>query len=291
MRKWKNAFLLLFSFLLILFTAGCQKDEVVPHSNNDHHNAAAVQSSSDKTSSDGKEKEIKTSKEDHNQNKDQTADAEKPSHSAADSSKTSNAKETKSKSTDSAAKSKNGSSNANVEKENSKGNSEQKSTAEKSNATTIHTPQAPKSQSTVKPEPAKKPSSKPVATPVPKPAPKSTSKPVNKQTVTVSIRGDSQTGTILSPTKVPLQNGDTALEVTLRIAKQKGIPVSIRGSHSTAYVEGISNLYEFDHGPLSGWTIKVNNKYVSRSAGAVAVKAGDVIQWIYTNDYTKDTQP
>jgi hypothetical protein len=44
-------------------------------------------------------------------------------------------------------------------------------------------------------------------------------------------------------------------------------------------------LFEFDHGPLSGWTIKRNGAKLDRSSGAVQVKSGDSIQWIYTSDY------
>ena len=38
--------------------------------------------------------------------------------------------------------------------------------------------------------------------------------------------------------------------------KEKGIPISVRGSGANAYVEGIANQFEFDHGPQSGWKVK-----------------------------------
>jgi hypothetical protein len=109
-----------------------------------------------------------------------------------------------------------------------------------------------------------------------------------KQTVTISIVGDQQKGTILSSTKVEMVEGNTVLDITTKILKQKGIPISVTGSGSGAYVEGIANLFEFDHGPLSGWTIKRNGVKLDRSSGAVQVKSGDSIQWIYTSDYEAD---
>ena len=116
----------------------------------------------------------------------------------------------------------------------------------------------------------------------PSPQPK---KEETKQTVTVSIVGE---GTILSSTKVEISEGNSVLDVTSKILKEKGIPISVRGSGSGAYVEGINNLYEFDRGPLSGWEAKRNGVKIDRSAGAIKVGNGDTIQWIYTTDYKED---
>jgi hypothetical protein len=111
-----------------------------------------------------------------------------------------------------------------------------------------------------------------------------------KQTVTISIVGDEQKGTILSATKVEMKEGNTVLDVTLAILKQKGIPISVRGSGSSAYVEGIANLFEFDRGPLSGWTVNRNGAKLGQSSGAIQVKNGDSVQWIYTSNYEEDTK-
>lgn len=106
-------------------------------------------------------------------------------------------------------------------------------------------------------------------------------------TVTISIVSHDLNKTILSPTKVSIQNGDTFLSATRTILKQKGIPISVRGSGASAYVEGIGDLYEFDHGPLSGWIAEKNGVKLDRSAGIKSLKSGDTIRWIYTTDYTK----
>ena len=53
-------------------------------------------------------------------------------------------------------------------------------------------------------------------------------------------------------------------------------------------MEGIGNLYEFDAGPLSGWTYTVNGAFVGLGSSQVAVKSGDVICWMYTCDLGKD---
>lgn len=108
--------------------------------------------------------------------------------------------------------------------------------------------------------------------------------------VTISVISNDLNKTILSPTKVSIHEGDTILTATRNILKQKGIPISVRGSGASAYVEGIGNLFEFDHGPLSGWIAEKNGIKLDRSAGIKTVKNGDTIRWIYTTDYTKDTK-
>ncbi|WEG11764.1 DUF4430 domain-containing protein [Pullulanibacillus sp. KACC 23026] len=103
----------------------------------------------------------------------------------------------------------------------------------------------------------------------------------HSQQVTISIIGY-ENHVIVGPTKVTINNGDTFLSVTLRLLKTKGIQSSVRGTGASAYVEGIDNLYEFDHGPKSGWVAKLNQQSLTKSAGITAIKSGDVLQWVYT---------
>lgn len=156
------------------------------------------------------------------------------------------------------------------------------------NTTTNNTDQSTKKTPTTKPTEEKQTTNsttKPAATPN-KQQTTPTQKVEPKQTVTVSVVSD--TGTILSPTKVEIKEGQTVIDVTLAILKQRGIQVSVTGSGSSAYVEGINNLYEFDKGPLSGWMVKKNGVKLTRSSGAVQVKNGDTVQWIYTTNYVED---
>jgi hypothetical protein len=108
------------------------------------------------------------------------------------------------------------------------------------------------------------------------------------QTVSLSIVGDKEHGVILSAQSVPIEQGDTVLDVLSRVVKGKKIQMEYSGVKATAYVKGIDNLYEFDDGPKSGWMVKVNGKAADRSAGNYPVKAGDRIEWLYTLDLGKD---
>lgn len=107
------------------------------------------------------------------------------------------------------------------------------------------------------------------------------------ETVSISITGNDQ-GTILSTAGVELQEGDSVFDILKRIAAQKQIPLEYSGIGGAVYIEGIKNLYEFDHGPLSGWMFKLNGEFSQKSAGTVKVKDGDVIEWVYTKDLGKD---
>ncbi|WP_456272908.1 DUF4430 domain-containing protein [Bacillus sp. AK031] len=135
-------------------------------------------------------------------------------------------------------------------------------------------------------EEAEKPVKQEEASPPPKQdPPKEPEKP--KQTVTITIVAPDVKGTILSATTVEMAEGDTVLAITQKIVKAKGIQMSVRGAGAAAYVEGIDNLFEFDHGPMSGWEASVDGKTLDKSAGIYGIKPGQGIKWHYTKNYTE----
>lgn len=114
--------------------------------------------------------------------------------------------------------------------------------------------------------------------------------PVKQQTVTLSIIGDEQAGTILNATQIEIEDGDTVLDVLKKATKKHNIQLEYRGTGSLAYVEGINNLYEFDHGSKSGWMYRVNGVFGKSSAGHIAIKPNDQLEWVYTLDLGKDLE-
>ncbi|WP_342424373.1 DUF4430 domain-containing protein [Paenibacillus sp. FSL E2-0178] len=118
------------------------------------------------------------------------------------------------------------------------------------------------------------------------PAPAATAAPVN--TVTLSITGDEEHGVILAPTAYEIEKNETALELLGRITRQHKIQMEYQGSKTFAYVEGIDNLYEYDHGAESGWMYKVNGEFPSKASGSWVMKPGDTVEWLYTLDLGKD---
>lgn len=99
--------------------------------------------------------------------------------------------------------------------------------------------------------------------------------------VTVTVTGY-QNKVIVAPTKVVIKKGETFLDVTLQILKEKGIQYSVKGSGAMAYVVGMDNLYEFDKGPKSGWIALKNGEKIKQSAGITSIQAGDAVKWAYT---------
>jgi type IV secretory pathway VirB10-like protein len=105
-----------------------------------------------------------------------------------------------------------------------------------------------------------------------------------EQHVTVAVIIPNEVkGTGLSPTTISITDGDTVLDATLKT----GVKVDYTGSGATAYIKGINGLSEFDEGPMSGWTVKVDGAIINRSAGAYPVQTNQKIEWVYTTDYTK----
>lgn len=109
-----------------------------------------------------------------------------------------------------------------------------------------------------------------------------------ESTATVSITGDEEYGVILAPAAFEIEKGESALELLKRITRKNKIQMEYQGSKGFAYVEGIDNLYEFDHGAESGWMYKVNGEFPGKGAGSYTVQPGDAIEWLYTLDLGKD---
>ena len=97
-------------------------------------------------------------------------------------------------------------------------------------------------------------------------------------------------GWILEPTVVTFYEGESVFNVLQRTCKQLKIHMEYMNTpiYNSAYIEGILNLYEFDVGELSGWMYKVNEWFPNYGCSRYQLKAGDVINWVYTCDLGYD---
>lgn len=124
-------------------------------------------------------------------------------------------------------------------------------------------------------------------------------------TVTVSIRCDTavangmaeeekwkgiipEDGCILAETELDFEEGDTVFDLLCDIRDTYKLHMEYSGAGSTAYIEGINNLYEFDGGRWSGWMYSVNDEYPNVGCGQYELQDGDVIAWNYTCDLGLD---
>ncbi|PMC40520.1 hypothetical protein CJ195_02055 [Bacillus sp. UMB0899] len=294
MKQYKTLLMILFTTIL-LFLSGCAKDEVTPALEQKPAEEIASGENSAKQTLDTESKSTESEKtevtNEETEKNDETTEKVKPSEQDAGNAEDSNSQSTEEKQTATTSKSSQAKESERTTTTTSKTESTEKKQVEaatkpeqKTEKTTIqNTENTSKNQS--EPVKDKTTTTPPVKVEQKKEEPK---KQEPKPTVTISVVGDSEKGTILSATKVEMSEGNTVLDVTLKILKSKGIPISMTGGGSTAYVQGIGNLFEFDRGPLSGWTVKQNGSTLSRSAGVTKVSNGDKIQWIYTTNYKED---
>lgn len=130
----------------------------------------------------------------------------------------------------------------------------------------------------------------------PKTASNTTTKPttetkkqtITQNTVSITIKGPKDFGSILPKTAISFKEGDTVLDVLRDAGEKNHFQVEYSGTGAMAYIEGIDNIYEFDYGPTSGWNFKLNGKEVSKSSDSVKVQKDDLIEWIYSEDFTED---
>ena len=89
-------------------------------------------------------------------------------------------------------------------------------------------------------------------------------------------------GVILTATTIDLAKGETVYDILMQAARAYRLHVDTSGTGESAYVRGISYLYEQEHGDLSGWTYTVNGISPSVGCGAYTLSDGDEVVFEYT---------
>lgn len=97
-------------------------------------------------------------------------------------------------------------------------------------------------------------------------------------------------GWILKKSNVLFYEGESVFDVLLRETQKRSIQMeyTMTPMYNSNYIEGISNLYEFDCGNASGWMYKVNGWYPNYGCSRYQLQENDVIEWRYTCDYGVD---
>lgn len=93
-------------------------------------------------------------------------------------------------------------------------------------------------------------------------------------------------GIILAETSFDIASGDTVYTILTQAAREFGIQLDASATLTgkMAYVRGISHLYEFDCGELSGWIYTVNGMMPSEDCASFILSDGDIVEWIYSPD-------
>ncbi len=97
-------------------------------------------------------------------------------------------------------------------------------------------------------------------------------------------------GVIFPATEVTFYEGESVFNVLLREMKVAGIHMEYENTplYSSAYIEGIGNLYEYDCGQLSGWLFSVNGWFPNYGCSRYLLQDGDVVEWVYSCDLGED---
>lgn len=93
-----------------------------------------------------------------------------------------------------------------------------------------------------------------------------------------------QDGVIFQEQSVTFYEGESVFNALIREMKKNKIHMEFVNTpmYNSAYIEGINNLYEFDCGELSGWMYKVNGWFPNYGCSRYQLKAGDIVEWVYT---------
>ncbi len=95
-------------------------------------------------------------------------------------------------------------------------------------------------------------------------------------------------GVILAKTDVKFAKGSSVMDVLQKVLPEQKIHYDVQSvAGGSKYLKGISNLYQDDCGPYSGWNYYINDEMPSESAANCKVKKGDAIRFVYVSDFTK----
>lgn len=99
-----------------------------------------------------------------------------------------------------------------------------------------------------------------------------------------------ENGVIYPEQTVIFSDNESVFDLLLREMKKNNIHLEFvkTPGYNSAYIEGISNFYEFDCGDFSGWMCKVNGQFLKCGPSDYILKDNDKVEWVYTCNLGKD---
>ena len=110
------------------------------------------------------------------------------------------------------------------------------------------------------------------------------------ETITVTFQLHTDTEAWILPTLIrDLPEGTTAFEVFKQVLAANGYTYDAKGSYVRAVIapDG-TKVVELSKGQYSGWMYRVNGEFPDTYMGAYELEDGDVIEVLFTADYTKE---
>jgi hypothetical protein len=109
---------------------------------------------------------------------------------------------------------------------------------------------------------------------------------MKEDTVTVSVK--TPEGYLLAPRKIAIDDQTKAADVLIQACNEAGLKLENTGSGAMLYTKAVGDWREFDKGPYSGWSYRINGVKGDRSSGVKDVNPGDTIEWSYVLDFRED---
>ena len=96
-------------------------------------------------------------------------------------------------------------------------------------------------------------------------------------------------GYILKDHSAYFSEGENAFELLIRELRKEKIHFEFSGASNleSQYIEGISNLYQFDCGEFSGWCYYINAEMPSVGLNQYILHDNDVLSLVYFDDFSK----
>ena len=95
-------------------------------------------------------------------------------------------------------------------------------------------------------------------------------------------------GYLLKEESFAISEGDTVYDILREAAVAHRLVLDTDGGAESIYVQGIGNIYEFDHGELSGWLYFVNGEKAVTNCAKYTLSDGDTVEWRYTCNLGED---
>ena len=102
------------------------------------------------------------------------------------------------------------------------------------------------------------------------------------------IKDKVENSVIIDNAEFLINEGETAYDILQQAVVQNKIQLETSGAKDSEYVVSINNIYQQEHGDLSGWLFYINGEMALVSMAQCELKPGDKIEILYSTNFGED---
>ena len=102
------------------------------------------------------------------------------------------------------------------------------------------------------------------------------------------IKDKVENSVIIDNAEFLINEGETAYDILQQAVVQNKIQLETSGAKGSEYVVSINNIYQQEHGDLSGWLFYINGEMALTSMAQCELKPGDKIEILYSTNFGED---